>query len=233
MAWQDDIKALANQRPYFDVSATELGRQSYVLWLDLLGTKSTLASSVPRAINFVMKLHIAILEAKTSSGVHYFPLNDGAFLVHREWSEISTLARAGLRRLAITHALESNPQYRFMVRGAVAHGPVLFGAGLTGENHRLRSDYAADFARRIVLGPPLAQAYEAEAKAPPFGVLIHESAAGVVTPARDNLWRWFEDPSVETCVREGLVETMSRGLASVPYPRAKEHLELFQKMMDP
>ncbi len=233
MNWQDDISKLANQRPYFDASATGTGRPAFVMWLDVMGTKSALEASVPRAINFVMKLHVAILETKTEAGAHYFPMNDGAFLVHQDWHQIETLARNTLRRLAITYALEPEPRHRFMVRGAVAHGNMLFGLGMTGNNIRLSSAYGAEFARRIVLGPPLAEAYSTESNAPPFGVALAPSVAEKVEPARDGLWRWFDHPQVEPCVREGLAATLSDGLKPESYGKASIHLAAFKKMMTP
>jgi hypothetical protein len=230
MAWRDEIGGLSAYRPYFDVSATPKGLPSHVLWLDLLGTKAALTTSVARATNFVMKLHAAILASKGAGSPHFFPMNDGAFLVHRDWEPIESLAREALRLLAITYVMEANPEHRFMVRGAIAFGCVSFGSTLLGNNQQLQGAYAQNFLRRVVLGQPLAAAFEAESAAPPFGVVVHPSAAATVHPQRDNLWRWFEHNAVESCVREGLGEVLIADLNAATYASAAKHLAVFQRM---
>lgn len=231
MTWQVDLERLARERPYFDGRNVPSALPGFVLWLDVMGTKNAMRASLRRALNFVMKLHAAVLEERSVHGAHVFPMNDGVFIIHRDWAAASGTAHRVLRRLAITYGLESDPRHRFMLRGAVSHGPLLFGSVITGENRKLLSPYARDFGKRIVLGAPLADAVEAERGAPPFGIAVHESAALRGVAVERGYWPWFKDPPIETCILEGLVHNAQDSLAGCPYPAASTHLKLLEDML--
>lgn len=207
--WRKAVGKRAEKAPFFDSSAVQQSN-AYVAWVDALGTKSALLVSHARAANFVMRIHAAALDANPPTDLSLFPMNDGVFIRADTWDPLRKFLERMFRRLAVTFLLEQNPQHRFMVRGAVAFGPLSSGSQLHGGNSTLTG--APDHSAGIILGMPLAQAVEAERLAPPFGVFIHESARAFA-PSGDKplcyaLWRWWgdKDSDIEAGMREALPE---------------------------
>ena len=149
--------------------------------------------------NFVMKLQIAAIKAMDDSrgecSVSLYPMIDGVYAVTANRKCIVEWVNSTFGLIA-EHFLQDNQRdFRFIVRGGIAYGPVVPGTDLTGgsrlltENPELRS--------RVLIGPPLAQAYDAERSAPPFGVVVHESAVNSAprgeTPLGGPLFKWWGD----------------------------------------
>ena len=92
------------------------------------------------------------------------------------------------------------PLHRFIVRGALAYGPVIHGAsvpniavqapGMAPNVFATNQPYKA----AIMLGLPMVQAHEWTRQAPPFGIYVHESARSFAPPGQPPLhhvwWKW-------------------------------------------
>lgn len=152
---------------------------NYVLWMDVMGTSNQMLRSLPISANFIYKLHCAVLEAYEEVGsprtVSLYPVMDGVYITSERRGDLQKIMNQCLVRCVITFMNEVKPYYQFLVRGAVAYGPVYHGcdldkrtSGILAKHHTIRDS--------VLMGLPLAQAYQAERDAPPFGVAAHSSA---------------------------------------------------------
>ena len=189
-------EALTARSIYFDQSAMNPPTDRYVCWLDVMGSGNTMGRSMAIAANFIMKLHVAALESRGSStGIELYPMIDGLYVCSETLEAMFPFLRRVLIRLAVTFVSEPDPIYRFIVRGGLAYGPVTRQLDVQEGSAILTSN--PDYCRRILLGLPLAQAYDEERKgAPPFGVAIHESARAFGriggNPLSGRYWRWWD-----------------------------------------
>ncbi len=194
---------IEHKAPFFDSQTVETSNE-YVAWIDALGTKSALMVSHARATNFVMKVHAATLDAKPGSELALFPMNDGVFVKSKNWNDLHKFLIRLFRILAVTFSKEENHRHQFLVRGAVAFGSLSVGTQLTGKNKSLIKN--EEYIKGVILGMPLAQAVEAERNAPPFGIIIHESARAFA-PAGEKplcfvLWRWWNEHKPDDVVNK-------------------------------
>lgn len=189
--------SLRRYRPYFSNAQVAEPTNSFVAWLDVMGASSAMQRSHMIAANFVMKLHAAVLTAGHEDTALY-PIVDGVYLVTDNPQSLLTTLTNALFCLGVTFLCETEPLHRFIVRGAVAYGPVIHGSANHGDNDVLRN--AQDYRRAIILGLPLTNAHEAEQKASPFGIFIHESARLLSQSAimRCVHWRWWRHVSAGT-----------------------------------
>ena len=154
----------------------------YVCWLDVMGTANQMLRSLPIAANFVFKLHCAMLEAceelgNSADGVRLYPVMDGVYITSPRRKPLQGVLNQALCRIAITFMNETKCFHQFLVRGAVAYGPVYHGVHLDPRTTDIL-DAHARIRDTILMGLPMAQAYQAERDAPPFGIAAHSSARG-------------------------------------------------------
>jgi hypothetical protein len=165
---------------YFDSAHLGEPEYSYVCWLDVMGAANQMVRSLPIAANFIFKLHCAVIEAFDELGsersvVSLYPIMDGVYITSKRRGPLQDLVNQALCRVATTFLREEKCFHQFLVRGAVTYGPVYRGAVLDPRTTRVleQHDRIRD---EILLGLPVAQAYQAERDAPPFGVAAHSSA---------------------------------------------------------
>lgn len=144
-----------------------------------------------------MKLHLAVLHQTRPAGIGVFPMNDGVFVTSVESDELTSFVNgvmATLFREFLKH--KDRPEHQFVVRGAIAYGPVSFGSDLAQGAPTLQN--SSQYTSQIILGAPLAQAVDAERQAPPFGIYVHESARWFGTkPLKRVFHRWFAPGSTD------------------------------------
>jgi hypothetical protein len=143
--------------------------------------------------NFVFKLHAAALEA-LGDGVTLYPVMDGLYIATPSRSALEGFLRTVLTDLAEGFIGEDVALHRFIVKGAIAFGPVIHGRDVPAEcNRRLGEN--DNYRRQLLLGAPMVQAHESERLAPPFGVFVHESARTFSPPDtevfRNTWWPWL------------------------------------------
>ncbi len=200
---------------YFDASKIKQQEPQYVCWLDVMGARSIMLRSLNIATNFVMKLHIACLEARREEqlAVDLFPIVDGVYICSGNKQPLLSLLKGTLTKLAIGFVLEKNSVHRFLVRGAVAYGLVSKGAHAAEASNTLRND--PDYTNRIVLGMPLVQAYQEEKLASLFGIYLHETARAFSAPTERPMtgthWRWWygkteEEMALKTSLKSSIEE---------------------------
>lgn len=185
---------------YFDSQRLPAPLYAYVAWLDVMGVRATMSRSLPVTANFVFKLHVAALEAPRDEIVLY-PVMDGLYIVTEGKAALCKFLGDVFARLAGVFVTEADPQHRFVVKCAVAFGPVIHGAELPREASRTLDEFA-DYRAAVLLGMPMVQAVQGESKAPPFGVFIHESARafanGAEQPFGQVWWRWWRSDDAQT-----------------------------------
>lgn len=214
-----EIRTLRNDRPFFSARGVdEELNPRYVGWLDLMGTNSMMRRSATIASIFIGKLHSAAIKAARAcpdDAVRLHPVIDGVYITSDAQAPVLSVLKQMLRSLALSFVLEEKIVHRFMVRGAIAFGPTCEGADLlTPENWQLNS--RPEYARSICLGIPLAQAFDAEKAAAPYGIWIHESARAFAPdgthPLTGTHWHWWKyqtgptDLTLVTCLHAQLLE---------------------------
>lgn len=164
----------------------------YVAWVDVMGIQSAMARSLSISANFIFKLHIAALGAPRAN-VQIYPVMDGFYASSPDKEAMLDFLRNVMSSVGQTFLETTEPLHRFIVRGALAFGPVVHGSqvpdavdpGLVGHDQ---------YKSAILLGMPIVQANKAEGIAPPFGIYIHESARAFAPngqqPFHHVWWKW-------------------------------------------
>ena len=173
-ALEDLAKHLKVESPYFDHSKINDPEPRFVCWLDLVGASNAMKLSLPRAANFIGKIHVAGLRAASGTPVKAYPVIDGFYAIAANKVAISDFLRKSIAPLAVAFATEKDHYKRFLIRCGLAFGPVIEGTELAKGAKELAK--AKCYSDNVAIGIAISQAYESEKLAPFFGVHIHESA---------------------------------------------------------
>jgi hypothetical protein len=180
-------------RPYFDAGQLPPSSNAYVAWIDVMGVQSMMSRSLNIASNFVFKLHVAGLEAPHVQ-LQLYPVMDGIYVVSDRCGPLLVFMEHVFSAIADEFVSTSDIHHRFLIKGAVAFGPVVHGRDIPQPvSNTLHNN--ADYRNAVLLGMSMVQAHLGERAAPPFGVFIHESARAFA-PAGDQSfrhvwWEWF------------------------------------------
>lgn len=168
-------------------------RNEYVAWVDIMGTRISMSRSLPASANFVFKLHEAALRAR-SQNVILYPVMDGFYASSANQDSILTLLRVVFQGVA-QEFNKSNQKHRFIIRGAVAFGPVIHGQDIPPKASRIMGKNKP-YRDNVLLGLPMVQASTTEKSAPPFGIFVHESARTFSPDGEKPLshiwWKWWK-----------------------------------------
>ena len=156
-----------------------------------------MARSLKASANFMGKLQVALL-SHAMIPVRIFPFMDGAYLTCPDESAeplLDTL-RGVFHHVAYTFHKEEKEVHRFMIRAAIAFGPIVHGDDIPVSAYRGSSGLAS-VRNHLLLGSPVGRAYAVEGEAPPFGVFLDESVRsftqGTNTPLSVIWWNWFNN----------------------------------------
>ncbi len=151
-------------RPVFNATGLPVSPNQYVGWIDAMGIQSAMGRSMDVAANFVFKLHITVLESVDDLPTHQrqtmslYPVMDGVYFVSNDQQAVFRFLRRAFGCLAREFVDTVEMKHRFLVRGALACGPVVHGAQLLdGASATLRNH--ANYRDSILLGLPMIQAY--------------------------------------------------------------------------
>lgn len=166
--------------------------QEYVAWVDVMGTQASMSRSLKVTANFIFKLHTAALQAPREN-VRIYPVMDGFYASSADQIQILTFLRSVFVELADEFNAMANNQHRFVIRGAIAYGPVVHGIAVPpAASQTLGAN--PNYRDQVLLGMPMVQAHLGEASAPPFGLFVHESARAFspvgVEPFHHFWWQW-------------------------------------------
>jgi hypothetical protein len=179
---------------YFDAAKLPKPTNEYVAWIDVMGTQSVMSRSLPIAANFIFKLHAAALKAQTEHA-HLYPVMDGFYVSSPDQKVILDFLRAVFSEVAETIVAEKSNWHRYIVRGALAFGPITHGSDVPkSASASFGTDLGVQYKRSLLLGMPVVQSYLGEKNAPPLGLFVHESARAFAPkgaePLHDVWWRW-------------------------------------------
>ncbi|MCX6592000.1 MAG: cold shock domain-containing protein [Acidobacteria bacterium] len=179
---------------FFDSALLPDPNYDYVCWLDVMGTGNQMLRSLPIAANFIFKLQCAVLEAAEEvevdrAGLRLYPVMDGVYITSPRRFLLQKLLNQAMCRLAITFLNEPKPFHQFLVRGAIAFGPVYHGYALDPRSSIVMSRHEL-IRDSMLMGLPMAQAYRDEREAPPFGIAVHSSARAF-SPEEDKPFRFI------------------------------------------
>ena len=180
-------------KPFFDGNHLPAPINAYVAWIDVMGIQGTMSRSIVISANFGFKLHIAALDAGQGN-MELYPVMDGIYAVTTDQACLVQFLEFVFSRLADVFVSTPDMHHRFLIKGALAFGPVIHGTAVPGPaSHTLNNNVA--YRNRILLGMPMIQSHLGERMAPPFGLFVHESARAFApanqTPFRHAWWRWF------------------------------------------
>lgn len=169
---------------------------AYVAWIDVMGVRAFMLRSLPVTANFVFKLHVAALE-EADPAVRLYPVMDGLYVVTSDRTKMRAFLKAVFLRLADCFCSTTENEHRFLVKCAVAKGPVIHGSdiGIAASPVFGQSSQNEQYKDSILLGMPMVLAVQSEPQAPPFGVYVHSSASDLLTSTERKhshiWWHWF------------------------------------------
>lgn len=178
----------------FNASLLPDPQSEYVCWIDVMGTQSIMARSIKVTANFVYKLHATAVSC-TETNVKLYPIMDGLYVSSPSKQSITNFIKYVFKTLADNFKNE-NVEHRFLIKGAMAYGPVIHGENVPDDACPILSQNQ-NYRGSLLLGLPMVNAYKSECMAPPFGIYIHESAR-IFSPPRTNpfhhVWlHWFSE----------------------------------------
>ena len=183
----------------------------YVAWVDVMGIQSSMSRSLNVSGNFIFKLHIAALQS-THTNVSLYPIMDVLYATSATQQDMLTFLRELFSSIADEFINATRPEFRFIIRGALAYGPVIHGNSVPAnisfsqafQDNQLYKD-------SILLGLPMIQANQSEKNAPPFGIFVHESARSFAPqnqpPIHHVWWKWGTQQNQNW---NGLKQTLSQ-----------------------
>jgi hypothetical protein len=179
-----------------------------------MGSQSGMQRSLRMAANFVMKLHVAALDvAARYPAISLYPVIDGLYACAAAKGPVLGFVKDVFFKLALTFVLENQRRFKFCIRAGLAFGPIVVGSDVTNCSNILRAN--VDYCRRIFLGMPLSQAYNAAGDAAPFGIALHESARAFAPPNAEPLieahlkwWELIDNPELSKELVDSLKEAL-------------------------
>lgn len=102
----------------------------YACWLDVMGKRNSVTRSLPTSADHVCRPHVAALDAldgHQGKPPRLYPAMAGIYITSERNGPLLYFLSAVLRRLVEAFLREHHRQLRFLVRGAVAYGPLVHG----------------------------------------------------------------------------------------------------------
>lgn len=192
-------------KPYFDGTKMPDAQNEYVLWIDIMGTKSNMSNGVKASSIYICKLHVAILESKTES-LNIYPVMDGAYVTSTSEDEMKNFIRKVYARMTELF-VGTEERYRFVVKGALAYGPIIHGRTVDEKCSAIFRENKA-YMNSIMFGQPMIQSAKNESLAAPFGLYCDESVRQVSETFSHRWYKWYlqESETNITKLKEALAE---------------------------
>lgn len=187
--------------PYDDLFVSTTGTRTklrFVAWIDIMGGKSFMWRSMSTCAIFIGKLYDAVDKARKYFSIpddHVFRMGDGVYICGEKFNDVRGIVERVMRSCAYDFRKEDrDDNHRFLLRSAIAYGNTIIGRDVQEANQRKGLGGNHVFLSMII-GAPVAWANEAERKAPPFGIFLHESCRSFqISPSRNIGWvlnKWW------------------------------------------
>jgi hypothetical protein len=178
---------------YFDEQKLDDPKASYVAWVDMMGARNSMSQSLAASANHIGRVHLAILLSQTKD-VRTYPVMDGAYITSEKRAPIMETLRGFFGLCAEYFEVTDKPEHRFLVRGGLAHGPVVHGSDIPSACNKDLSKNP-EYSRNLLFGIPMIQANRSESLAPPFGLYLDESVRSFSEPGAQPFsgvwWKWW------------------------------------------
>jgi hypothetical protein len=149
---------------YFNADSLIGAKHHYVLFVDIMGMKSTMLRSFSKSTIFMGKMHSALSSLKLeNTQVKIYPVMDGAYVVSVDREAIFEFIDKLFTRLAKVFVATDKPENCFLVRGCLAYGPVI-GGNMIDESVSRQLAEDAEYKGRLLFGFPMSLAYDGEHK---------------------------------------------------------------------
>jgi hypothetical protein len=191
--------------PYVDPTSLQTPKNEYVGWIDIMGTSNAMRRSVKTAAVKVLKLHNIIIDVRDDFDIEAFPMMDGIYVVSEDKDEIVDFFQSifkGYAEYLVEQSVEDHFEvfYAAIIRAAIAFGPLYHGSD-TPDDASSSIANSDEYGDSIIIGVPMADAYTAEAEAPPFGIHIHQSARTRAPDDKEPIpqywWEWWDESESE------------------------------------
>ena len=192
--------------------------EAYVAWIDLMGMKSMSAHlNLSRVANHAARLHIAakiawnranLVGAGNAKLLKVLPIMDGVFLFTDSKECLESFLTTMMAKLFECFKEQRDPRNRFLVRGGLSFGRLTFCENVPQEASRDLSGW--EQYPGLFLGLPIVRAFEAEAKACPFGIFIdelaREFAPSPAAPLVTSRYEWWSSTGQLEEIRNGVLD---------------------------
>lgn len=175
-------------KPFFNADHMPDTENQYVLWIDIMGTKSSMSNGVKASSIFICKLHVAILESKIAD-LNIYPVMDGAYVTSNSPDVMNQFILNVFKRLMELFVSEDD-RYKFIVKGALAYGPIIHGKNIN-ENCSSIFRNNRQYLNSIMFGLPMIQAAKSETLAAPFGIYCDESVRQASEMFCHRWYKWY------------------------------------------
>jgi hypothetical protein len=169
---------------------------TYVCWIDIMGTKNAMSNSFEQASNHILRFHACCIKATKdieNTNIRVYPLMDGIFLTSAELQPLREVINRIYEQLSELFINAVNFRHKFVIRGALAYGQISHGEEV---DNPVNPDIASNdnYKKQLLFGLPMIQSFKSENNAPPFGLYIHESAR-IVGQLQGRYFQWLWDDS--------------------------------------
>lgn len=200
---------------FFNSRKLPKGKNEYVAFLDIMGTKAHMTHSVHETANYIFKLHAAVLSAWRSEkykGVFVYPVMDGAYITASSKLDMEKLLVRIYDSLAGVFIKELDDNKKFVIQAGLAYGRTIHGHNIPYSASKV-FELELSYKNYILLGPAMIEAYECGAHASPFGINVAESAQknndenARQYGAFPDCWKWFKTEAIKLKVDKSLLAT--------------------------
>jgi hypothetical protein len=215
---------------------------SYVLLLDIMGTQNIMGKSITTSSNFIFKFH-TILEMNKDDTIAICPIMDGAYIGIEDATIMQKFINNVFNEFCNDFINEEDFHHRYIVRGSLAYGKVVFGKDIPINNfdNSLKTKLEwENYRKSLIIGHPLIQAYSTERNAPPFGIFVHESVSisDFFKTYRPNWYKWWNDKNTFPDNFKDSVKSYFDEYKKYPYSsgydnnKIEEHTKMFDEYIN-
>lgn len=182
---------------YFNAELLPDTNKECVCFVDILGMKNKMLSSLSQASNYIFKLHATILKLWRIDNpyvISIYPVIDGAYITSKSKKLLLKFIASMYTELC-TSLLKEDFEHWYLVRSSVAYGHII---------HRRDIPYNASrefissvgYKEHLLLGEAMVRAYTGEHEAAPMGVYLDESMGEKLGPRKYEHWKWYREDTI-------------------------------------
>ena len=190
---------------HFDIEKLDSDYHCYVLFVDIMGMKTTMLRSFSQSTIFMGKLHCALNDLQYKfRAIKIYPVMDGAYIVSKEREAMVGFIKYLFKYLGEVFVSANKPENCFLVRGCLAFGPMIDGELIDkGVNRQLAEN--VEYKNKLLFGFPMILAYNGERKAPPFGIYLDTTVRVAANRELSGIWyKWCKDMVLKEKIQNGL-----------------------------